>query len=256
MLGFLLGADASPVSPHLLLWQHRHIPALPHPRSCHHSQPQSLLLTWADLHCSPHPASASPLVVSSPTDPFPTQPHAVSHQPLTILHAAIYPKTACTSPLLSYHFNTHSTQPFPPARQRCTQVVGESRGKGLVERWDRLPACSSCAQASLMLSHGGSITEMLFSVPVTGASWTALRDLLPGQPSAQTKGGNMLSKDRIRNISLKLYINIRDSSECVLTAIFQRLTICPNLPEKGKKYIHWQKTPPLTKYWIPASKLV
>lgn len=242
--------------------------ALPHPHSSSSMDllpPQSLLLTQADLHCSPHPVSASPPVVSSPTDPFPTQTLVcISHSPSSMqqfIPVFSSPKPhfyqiVCTSPLLSYHFDTHSTQPFPPPQQCCTWVVGESRRKGLVERWDKLLACSSCAQASLLLSHGGSITEMLLSAPVIGASWTALKDLLPGQPSAQIKGGNVLSKDRIRNISLELRINTRDSSECVLTAIFQRLTICPNLHKKGKKYIHWQKPPPLTKYWLPASKLI
>lgn len=241
MLGSCLGADTSAVSPHLLPWQHRHIPTLPHPWTSCHPQLQSLLLTLADLHCSPHSASTLPPIMSSPTDPFPTQPHSGLYQPFMQSFISVSPPLT-PNPLLSYHFSSHSTHPFPPPQQWCTQVMSESRGKGLVEGWDRLPACSSCAQASLMLSHGGSITEMLFSFPVTGASWTALRDLVPCQPSAQTKGRNMLSKYRIRNISWKLYINITDSNECVLSAIFQTLTICPNLHEKGKKYVHWQNT--------------
>lgn len=97
---------------------------------------------------------------------------------------------------------------FSPSQQCCTEWVGEWRPKGLGKRWHRLPTCGSHVQVSLMLSDGGSNTEMLLSVPAIGTSWTALRGLPPVQPSAQTKGGNILSKDRIKNICLKLCIII------------------------------------------------
>lgn len=263
MLGSLLGADTSSVSPHLFLWQHCHIPILPHRWTC--CRPNlcfSLKQTCTAPLTQPLPhllSRAPQLIPSQLKHWFVSDIHPPPCSDLSQFSPPLNPiltRLFAQAPPLSYHFDTHSTQPFPPPQQRCTWVVGESRRKSLVERWDRLPACSSCTQASLLLSHGGCITEMLLSVPVIGASWTALKDLLPGQPSAQINGGNMLSKDRIRNISLELCINTRDSSECVLTAIFRRLTICPNLHKKGKKYIHWQKPPPLTKYWLPASKLI
>lgn len=46
MLGFFLGADILPASPHLLLWQYHHTPVISYPWTCHQLQP--LLLTGAD----------------------------------------------------------------------------------------------------------------------------------------------------------------------------------------------------------------
>lgn len=258
MLGSLLGADTSPVSLYLLLWQHRRIPALPHPRTCRLPSPN--LRFSLERTCAAPPTQPLPHLPSWAPQPIPS-PHSpmlfrISHLPSSPQWFIPGPLAQVPSFLITSTPTAHHLSLLPgSAAHRWWVSRGGERAGGEVRQAPRLQFyCPSLIDA---ITRRGSITKMLFSVPVIGASRTALRDLLPGQPSAQKKGGTMLSQGRIRSISLKLYINIRDSSECVLTAIFRRLTICPNLQEKGKKYIHWQKNPPLlTKYWIPASKQI
>lgn len=124
------------------------LPPLPAPISASH---------LSNLNCSPCPASCHEL-------PNPSLPNTVPCCFVSVIH---HPPP---SNLSQDHVPKPHSTPFSLPWQCCAQAEGESRGKGLVERRDRLPTCSSCAQASLMISHGGSITEMLFSVPVIGAS--------------------------------------------------------------------------------------
>lgn len=107
----------------------------------------------------------------------------------------------------------------------------------LLDCLHRLPTCSSCAQISLLLWHTNTMPlEKGLSAPTlrtTNCSQGALCMVSP----PHTEGEAMLSKGRLRNISSKLYINRRDSSEHVLTNFSKSY----NLHEKGKRYIHWQK---------------
>lgn len=150
--------------------------------------------------------------------------------------------------VLSFLTTWHSQYTtFSSSRQHCAEVVGKGKPKGL-GKWH-----SSHVQVSLILSHGGSNTEMLLSVPT---SRTILGVLLPFQPSAQTKGGNVLSRERIRNICFKLYKYIYIIIERMCASCNFSKIIFTNLLEKGKHSIPYQTPPSLTKHGIPAAKLM
>jgi len=124
MLRSLLVADTSPVSPHLLLWQHHHVlsPTVPLP------PPAPISAS----HLSGPALLPSPPAVRSTTDPFPTPFHTGLHQLFTSSTQRSVPVSLPLTPfspdrlhksLLSSHFNARVTPPFPPAQQHYTQLA-------------------------------------------------------------------------------------------------------------------------------------
>lgn len=83
------------------------LPVLPSPRSFSSMNlllPPAPITSWADPHCCPHAASASPPVMSSPTDPFSPHYHTDLYQPFGLLHAVIYPCFSFPNPILNRPF--------------------------------------------------------------------------------------------------------------------------------------------------------
>lgn len=137
MLGFFLSADTLPASPHLLLWQHCHIPVLPHPWTFHQSQP--LLLTGADCTATltqtlQHLPSWAPQKIPSQHSPTLV---CISHLPSSMQQ--FIPVSPCRIP-------------FPPD---CLH---------------RLPACSSWCLIDAITPQHNPIREKFLSVPALRAT--------------------------------------------------------------------------------------